>query len=53
MSERNTRCPVLGCGRWSNRCSGRHSTLRTRDCGRQHQWTSRAEGRSQEGEGEA
>ena len=23
MSERNTRCPVLGCDRWSNRCGGR------------------------------
>ena len=27
MSERNTRCPVLGCGRWSNRCSGRPRPL--------------------------
>ena len=21
MSQHNTRCPVLGCGRWSHRCS--------------------------------
>ena len=27
MSERNTRCPVLGCGRWSNRCRGRPRPL--------------------------
>ena len=27
MSERNIRCPVLGCGRWSNRCGGRPRSL--------------------------
>ena len=27
MSERNTRCPVLGCDRWSNRCGGRPRSL--------------------------
>ena len=27
MSQHNTRCPVLGCGRWSHRCSGRPRPL--------------------------
>ena len=27
MSQHSTRCPVLGCGRWSHRCSGRSRPL--------------------------